>query len=232
MCLSRSGAGSTPYSRRMLAIVLRPTSCPRLALAPWIRVYPHRSILKRHAKNEIDDPLHEARPTGASRMAVVAFTCEHFSVPSQEGIRCDQGLKFVQDLTSKSVRFSGESTALGIGEANASPTQALREHAVLFLEIRDQVQLMAVDPPGEHHEQQLKRLKRWGHCSGGYELSNRRGSWSSRLAQCPLSSFEFPDTTGERGTKAGVATTWYLVGYRRTRRPGVFYVSHAIWRHG
>src|ERR1039457_2542802 len=87
-------------------------------IAPWIRVYPHRSILKRHAKNEIDDPLHEARPTGASRMAVVPFTCEHFSVPSQEGIRCDQGLKFVQDLTSKSVRFSGESTALGIGEAN------------------------------------------------------------------------------------------------------------------
>src|SRR5450759_229384 len=38
MCLSRSGAGSTPYSRRMLAIVLRPTSCPRLAIAPWIRV--------------------------------------------------------------------------------------------------------------------------------------------------------------------------------------------------
>jgi len=36
------------------------------------------------------------------------------------------------------VRFSGESTALGIGEANASPTQALREHAVLFLEIREE----------------------------------------------------------------------------------------------
>ena len=107
---------------------------------------PPRSILKRHAKNEIDDPLHDARPTGASTMAVVAFTCDHFSLPSQEGIRCDQGMKCVQDLTSKSVRFSGESTALGIGEANASPTQALREHAVLFLEIRDQVQLMALDP--------------------------------------------------------------------------------------
>src|ERR1019366_4935483 len=96
MCLSRSGAGSTPYSLRMLAIVLRPSSCPRLAIAPGIRVYPHRSILKRHAKNEIDDPLHEARPTGASTMAVVPFTCDHFSVPSQEGIRWDQGMKFVR----------------------------------------------------------------------------------------------------------------------------------------
>src|ERR1039458_3939489 len=180
----------------MLAIVLRPTSCPRLAIAPWIRVYPHRSILKRHAKNEIDDPLHDARPTGASRMAVVPFTCDHFSLPSQEAIRCDQGMKFVQDLTSKRVRFSGESTALGIGEANASPTEALREHAVLFLEIRDHVLLMALDPPGEHHEQQLKRLKRWGHCSGVYGLTNRRGSSSSRLAHSPIASFEFLDTTG------------------------------------
>jgi hypothetical protein len=104
-------------------------------------------------------------------------------------------MKFVQDLTSKSVRYSGESTALGIGEANASPTQALREHAVLFLEIRDHLQLMAVDPPGEHHEQQLKRLKRWGHCSGVYGLINRRGSSSSRLAHRPIASFEFLDTT-------------------------------------
>jgi hypothetical protein len=31
-------------------------------------------------------------------------------------------MKFVQDLASKSVRFSGESTALGIGKANAPPT--------------------------------------------------------------------------------------------------------------
>jgi hypothetical protein len=41
----------------------------------------------------------------------------------------------------------------------------LLEHAVLFLEILDHVQLMAVDPPGEYHEQQVKRLKRWEHCS-------------------------------------------------------------------
>jgi hypothetical protein len=43
--------------------------------------------------------------------------------------------------------------------------QVLLEHAVLFLKILDHVQLMAVDPPGEYHEQQLKRLKRWEHCS-------------------------------------------------------------------
>jgi molybdopterin/thiamine biosynthesis adenylyltransferase len=60
----------------------------------------------------------------------------------------------------------------------------------------DRVQLMAVDPPGEYREQQLKRLKRWGHCSGVYGLTNRRGSLSGRLAHCPIASFDFLDTTG------------------------------------
>src|ERR1700730_11859125 len=137
---------------------------------------PPRSILKRHAQNEIDDRLHDARPTGAAPMAVVPFTCDHFSVPSQEGIRCDQGMKFVQDLASKSVRSSGESTALGIGEANAPPAPALLEHAVLFLWILNHVQLMAVDPLGEYHEQQLKRLKWWGHCSAVYRLPHHTAS--------------------------------------------------------
>src|ERR1019366_7446139 len=74
-------------------------------------------------------------------------------------------------------------------------TQALREHAVLFLEIRDHVPPTRLDPPGEHYEQQLKRLKRWGHCSEVYRLTNHRGSSSSRLAHCPIASFEFLDTT-------------------------------------
>jgi hypothetical protein len=147
-----------------------------------------RSILKCHAQNEIDDRLHDARPTGASTMAVVPFTCDHFSGPSQEGIWCDQGMKFVQDLASESVRFSGESTALGISETNALPTQALLEYPVLFLEILDQVQLTAVDPPGEYHRQQPKRLKWWGHCSAVYRLTNHRASSSGRLAHSPIAS--------------------------------------------
>jgi hypothetical protein len=97
-------------------------------------------------------------------------------------------MKFVQDLASESVRFSGESTALGISETNALPTQALLEYPVLFLEILDQVQLTAVDPPGEYHRQQPKRLKWWGHCSAVYRLTNHRASSSGRLAHSPIAS--------------------------------------------
>jgi hypothetical protein len=55
---------------------------------------------------------------------------------------------------------------------------------------------MAVDPTGEYHEQQLKRLKRWGHCSAVYRLTNHRASPSSRLARSPIAAFEFLDSTG------------------------------------
>jgi GNAT superfamily N-acetyltransferase len=82
-----------------------PDLMPQIGHGSLDSCIPPRSILKRHAQNEIGDRLPYARPTGASTMAVVPFTCDHFSVPSQEGIRCDQGMKFVQDLASESVRF-------------------------------------------------------------------------------------------------------------------------------
>src|SRR5450756_2272269 len=91
MCLSRSGAGSMPYSLKNVGDRAAPDLMSQIGHCSLDPRVPPRSILKRHAKNEIDDPLHEARPTGASRMAVVPFTCDHFSVPSQQGIRCDQG---------------------------------------------------------------------------------------------------------------------------------------------
>ena len=42
---------------------------------------------------------------------------------------------------------------------------AFLQHAVLFLEIFDHLQLMAVDPTGEHQEEHLNRPKQWGHWS-------------------------------------------------------------------
>ena len=55
--------------------------------------------------------------------------------------------------------FSGEPSTFGVGEADAASAQAFLEHAILFLEVVDHIQLMAVDPPSEHHQQQVKRLK-------------------------------------------------------------------------
>jgi hypothetical protein len=102
--------------------------------------------------DESDDGLHDARPTGAAPVAVVPLESHPFPVPSQERVWRDQGLKLVQTLASERLGFSGESATFGIGEAKAPTTQSLLEHAVLFLEICDHVQLTAVDPTGEHYE--------------------------------------------------------------------------------
>jgi hypothetical protein len=45
------------------------------------------------------------------------------------------------------------------GPAARAPAQALLEHAILFLEVVDHIQRMAVDQPSEHHQQHVKRLK-------------------------------------------------------------------------
>jgi hypothetical protein len=59
---------------------------------------------------------------------------------------------------------SREPSTFGVGEADAASAQAFLEQAVLFLEVVDQIQLMTVDPSGEHHQQQVKRLKHGRHC--------------------------------------------------------------------
>ena len=56
---------------------------------------PPRSMLKRHAQDESDDGLHDARPTGAAPVAVVPLESHPFPVPSHERIWRDQGLKLV-----------------------------------------------------------------------------------------------------------------------------------------
>ena len=62
-------------------------------------------------------------------------------------------------IPQDNLRFSGESTAFGIGETKAPPTHALLKHAILFLEILNYIQLMAVYPTCEHQEEHLNRLK-------------------------------------------------------------------------
>jgi hypothetical protein len=47
-------------------------------------------------------------------------------------------------------RLLREPTTFDVRETKAAATQTLLEHAVLFLEILDHVQLVAVDPTREH----------------------------------------------------------------------------------
>ena len=62
----------------------------------------------------------------------------------------------------------GESPALGVGEAQAPTAEMLTQDAVLLLEVRDDLGLVAVHPAREHHEQ--------AHSGGGLALASDRGT--------------------------------------------------------
>jgi hypothetical protein len=108
--------------------------------------------------------LHHARGVRPMPMAVVPFGGNQFTVPSHQRIRRDQGLEFVQYLAAQHLGPSRQPTSFCIGEADPLPAQVCLEHAVLFLEILDYVQLVAVDPTGDHHEQkgnEVEAAKTW-----------------------------------------------------------------------
>lgn len=80
-------------------------------------------------------------------------------MPAQQCVRCDQRLQLVQRFATERKCFPGKAATFGVGEVDALSAQPFLEQAVLFLDVVDQIQLMAVDPSGEHHQQQMKRLK-------------------------------------------------------------------------
>lgn len=121
-----------------------------------------------------------------------------------------KGSRITVELILRKSVFQALVIARGIGEANAPPTQALLKHAVLFLELLDHVHLTAVDSPGEYHEQQLKRLKWWGHCGAVYRLTNHRASSSGWLAHSPIASLQFLDTTGNSTPTAAFDRGWCI----------------------
>jgi hypothetical protein len=79
-------------------------------------------------------------------VTVIPFGGNEFSIPSQERVWSDEGFKLIQHLTPEHKGLSGRAATFGIGEAKPTTAQALLEHAVLFLEILDHIQLMVVDP--------------------------------------------------------------------------------------
>ena len=115
-----------------------------------MRVYPPRRILERHPHNEVDDRRHHARPAWTRSAAIRPLARNQLSIPTQQGVGCDQRVKLAQQLAPERVRLSGQPATVGVGKTKVLPTQARFEYAVLLLQIRDDIQLMAVNPTGEH----------------------------------------------------------------------------------
>jgi hypothetical protein len=75
-------------------------------------------------------------------------------MPSQDGVRRDQRRHLTQDLSSEALpAVRRESTPLGVGQPQAPAIELLVEHAVLFPQVRDDLQLVAIHPACQRHEE-------------------------------------------------------------------------------
>ena len=153
-----------------------------------------KKIIKCHAKNEINDRFHDAPSARAAPVTIVPLGRHQFPVPSQQRVGRDQGFKLIQHLAPECLRFSGESTAFGIGETKAPPTHALLEQAVLSLKVLNHVQLMAVYPTCKDQEQHLNRPKQWGHCRRVYRPL-RHPALSRTFVAPQMTSSDYLDNT-------------------------------------
>jgi pentose-5-phosphate-3-epimerase len=108
-------------------------------------------------------------------------------VPAQQDVQSDQRVKSVQRFATECIRFSREPPTFGIREADAASAQAFLEQLVLFVQIVDQIQLMTVDPSGEH-QQQVKRLKQGRRCYPVYRCVSDGGSQRLRASAFHASS--------------------------------------------
>jgi len=70
---------------------------------------------------------------------------------------------FIKRFASEYKRFSRKAATFGVGEADAPFAQPLFDQSIIFLDVVDQIQLMAVEPSSEHHQHRMKRRKKRCH---------------------------------------------------------------------
>ena len=74
-------------------------------------------------------------------------------MPPQDGVRRHQRRHLAQGLPSEAVAVHRESAPLGIGQTQTPPVEVLLEDAVLFPQVRDNLELVAIHPARKSHEE-------------------------------------------------------------------------------
>jgi hypothetical protein len=105
------------------------------------------------------------------------------TVPAEDRIRCDDPSDLLEDLPSEHFAFHSQAAALVVVQANPAPSELFAENAVLFLEVVDHMLLSAVDPAGEHQEEEVECV-RWGgrgHAGGSRLLAIKTSGASASI---------------------------------------------------
>jgi hypothetical protein len=80
----------------------------------------------------------------------VVLLGDELAVPAQDGVGRHQAGQLLQRTSADEAALRGEPPALGIGEAQPPTSELLPQDAALFLEVRDDLGLVAVHPAREH----------------------------------------------------------------------------------
>ena len=163
----RSGAGSMPCSRRILAMVLLATVWPRFERAPRMRRIPPPRIRLRHPYDKLANLGHDPGPSGLfPPLAVVPLPRNQPSVPSQQGFRCDDTGDFCQEFPTKRLTLYREPTSLGVRQAKLLPAKPSFEDFVLLEQVDNSGLLVTLEPTSDGDDQQGQGLDWRAHDRG------------------------------------------------------------------
>jgi hypothetical protein len=119
--VGRSETSGRPCAFRMRAVVERPTRCPTLFSAPWIRVLAPGGIVLDHSHDHTSDFGQHATPPRSALGR--PFTGNELPVPPQEGVRRHDRVDSTQRSTSQPERPHGEPSSVVIAATRPGGSQ-------------------------------------------------------------------------------------------------------------
>lgn len=130
----------------------------QLALDPLVSPGP---VFNDHQDYESPDLLHHSRSTRFPHTASVGLTCDELVVPSQYGVRRDDGTDLDELGFPESFAEYGQLPVLIVSKPWPLRPELLAEGLVLSLEVVDDPLLFGADIAGHNNTQQLPRMERW-----------------------------------------------------------------------
>src|SRR5438270_4173597 len=104
-----------------------------------------------------------ARSPGSAALAAIILLSDEYSMPRQQGLRCNKRGDFLQTPPPQAFRLGCQSTSLIVVESHSSVSELLAQNPVFLAQVLDRLQLALSHPAsqGNHHE--LDWIKNFRH---------------------------------------------------------------------
>ena len=116
------------------------------------------------------------RPSRAAPQVAVVLAGDQRPMPREQGVRCHDGPDLRQRASTERLGFRGQADSLIVGEPEPPRSELLAQHAVLLLQIVDDVALLLVDPAGQRDKKKPKGMPERNHAPQGIRAAERPSS--------------------------------------------------------